>query len=508
MADLGSQPAGNRVLIVGAGLAGLFLALRLAPRPCLVISPAPLGLAAASSWAQGGLAVAMAPEDSAAAHAADTIAAGAGLVEPAVANILALEGPARVADLLELGVPFDRSANGALRQSLEAAHSFPRVARVGGDLAGQAIMDALVGAVHKAAHIEIIDGLTAAALLQDGNGRVVGAACRSSGAERVDLLASEVVLASGGVGALWRMTTNPSAALGAGLAMAARAGALIADAEFVQFHPTALDVGADPAPLVTEALRGEGARLVDQHGEPLMGRVSAQGDLAPRDVVARAIHQLRREGGSAFLDARQAVGAHFPQAFPTVFAACMRAGIDPRISPMPVAPAAHYHMGGVATDIWARTSLEGLWAIGECACTGAHGANRLASNSLLEAVVFAARCAQRLAADETSVEQPGAAPMAVGLPPLIAEDVLLDLRTVMETHVGVVRSAADRAAALARLSSLRARHGDSNPLLAATVIAAAASRRLESRGGHFCPDFPVPHDPPQRSFFTLAELAP
>ena len=495
----------KRVLILGAGLAGLFLALRLAPRPCLVISPAPLGEAAASSWAQGGLAAALSPLDSVEAHAADTIAAGAGLVDPVIAHILAKDGPARVEDLLVLGVPFDRSESGALQQSLEAAHSFPRVARVSGDLAGQAIMRALVGAVRAAAHIEVISGLTAEALLQDGHGRVIGAACRDAGHGRVDLLAGEVVLASGGVGALWRMTTNPAAALGSGLAMAARAGALIADAEFVQFHPTAMDIGADPAPLATEALRGEGARLVDEHAKPFMTRFSAQGDLAPRDVVARAIHHMRSEGGRAFLDASEAIGDHFPEAFPTVFAACMQAGIDPRITPIPVAPAAHYHMGGLATDLWARTSLEGLSAIGECACTGAHGANRLASNSLLEAVVFAARCAQRLTADEI-VGPSHSVPLSMPPVPHIAPGPLLALRTIMERHVGVVRTAENRAAAIAQIACLRDEHGASNPVLAAGIIAAAASRRLESRGGHFCPDHPLPKDPPRNSYFTLEQL--
>lgn len=497
--------AGNRVLILGAGLAGLFLALRLAPRPCIVISPAPLGEAAASSWAQGGLAAALSAQDSPQAHAADTIAAGGGLVDPVVAGILAHDGPARVADLLELGVPFDRSPDGALRQSLEAAHSFPRVARVAGDLAGRAIMDALVTAVLKADHIEILSGLSAAALLQDANGRVIGAACHDAGFKREDILASEVVLASGGAGALWRITTNPSAALGTGLAMAARAGALIADAEFMQFHPTALDIGVDPAPLATEALRGEGARLVDQTGAAFMARFSPLGDLAARDVVARAIHQLRSEGGQAFLDARAAVGAHFPQAFPTVFAACMQAGIDPRISLMPVAPAAHYHMGGIATDLWARTSVEGLSAIGECACTGAHGANRLASNSLLEAVVFAARCAQRLQA-QSALGQAGGAPVPAPLPPHLPREGLRRLNAIMEAHVGVVRGAGDRAGAWAQITQLIAHYGQSNPLLAAAFIAKAASLRLESRGGHYCPDYPAPQEPPKRSFATLADL--
>lgn len=495
----------NPILIIGAGLAGLFLALKLAPRPCLVISPAPLGEAAASSWAQGGLAAALAPEDSPEAHAADTIAAGAGLVDPAVALLLAQQGPARVRDLLDLGVPFDRSQDGALSQSLEAAHSFPRVVRVAGDLAGKAIMAALTNAVAAAGHIRILEHAAVTALAHDSEGRIAGACTRLQTGEETVLAGSHVVLATGGAGGLWRVTTNPPAALGEGLGMAARAGALIADPEFVQFHPTAIDIGRDPAPLATEALRGEGASLVDAAGKPFMDRYHAAGDLAPRDVVARAIHQERRRGGHAFLDARASVGAHFPEAFPTVFQACMSAGIDPRTQPIPVAPAAHYHMGGIVTDLWAKTTLEGLSAIGECASTGAHGANRLASNSLLEAVVFAARCAERLLGEEAP---PARLLQPVATPPTLPRGELQALRALLETHVGVERSASDRTAALAGVHALLAQHGAANELVTAAFIAQGAAGRLESRGGHYCPDFPLPEEPAQRTFLTWGDVRP
>lgn len=493
----------DAILILGAGLAGLFLALKLAPRRCVVVSPAPLGEAAASSWAQGGLAAALAPGDSPQVHAADTVAAGAGLVDPAVASLLAEQGPARVRDLLALGVPFDRSEDGALRQSLEAAHSFPRVVRVSGDLAGRAIMDALTRAVAAAEHITVIEQARIVALAQDDMGRIGGALARFGSGADVLLEAAHVVLATGGVGGLWRVTTNPPVALGQGLAMAARLGALVADPEFVQFHPTAIDIGRDPAPLATEALRGDGAALVDASGAPFMHRYHAAGDLAPRDVVARAIHQERRRSGQAYLDARTAIGAHFPDAFPTVFQACMGAGIDPRIALIPIAPAAHYHMGGLVSDLWAKTTLEGLSAIGECASTGAHGANRLASNSLLEAVVFAARCAERLLGEE--VRAPGPL-IPVDAPPRLPNLALQALRWLVDQHLGVERRAEDRAAAVAGVRAMLAEHGPANELLAAALIAHGAANRLESRGGHFCPDHPEQDARPKRTFLTLAEL--
>src|SRR5690606_8269362 len=252
--------------------------------------------------------------------------------------LIAEEGPARVMDLIALGVPFDRTESGALAQSLEAAHSRPRVVRVSGDLAGKAIMDALIAAARAAEHIEIVESVRAYALLSDANG---------------------VVLATGGVGGLFAVTTNPVTATGAGLGMAARAGALIADPEFVQFHPTAIDIGRDPAPLATEALRGEGAHIVNAKGEAFVS------DLAARDVGARAIHSEREAGRRACLDARDAIGVHFPAHFPAVCAACMSAGLDPRTTPIPIAPAAHYHMGGILTDTWGKTTLDGLSAVGE-----------------------------------------------------------------------------------------------------------------------------------------------
>ena len=273
----------DSLLIVGAGLAGLFLALQAKPRRVRIVTRAPLGQMSSSAWAQGGMAVALASGDSPELHAQDTIDAGAGLVDPIVAKLLAEEGPARILDLIALGVPFDRSPDGQLAQSLEAAHSRPRVARVKGDLAGKAIMDALTAAARAASHIEVIEGLAARALVQDENGRVRGVLCRDANGQTQILEAAETVLATGGIGGLYAVTTNPPSALGHGLAMAARAGALIADPEFVQFHPTAIDIGRDPAPLATEALRGEGAILVNGAGEHFVSRTRAARRRGARD---------------------------------------------------------------------------------------------------------------------------------------------------------------------------------------------------------------------------------
>lgn len=484
------------ILIIGAGLAGLFLALRLAPRPCIIISPAPLGQAASSAWAQGGLAAALHPQDSPDQHAADTIAAGAGLVDPAIAKLIAEDGPKRVRDLIELGVPFDRTPDGQLALSLEAAHSHPRVARVAGDLAGKAIMGALTAAVRASDHIRLIEHTRAVGLLQDDNGRIAGAIFKDTRGRKSTIVSPETVLCTGGSGGLFRVTTNPPQARGDALAMAYSAGAVIADPEFVQFHPTAMDVGLDPSPLATEALRGEGAILVSADGTSFMSRYHAQAELAPRDEVARAIHTELAEGRKVFLDTRGAIGAGIKDHFPTVFAACMAAGIDPRRETIPVAPAMHYHMGGILSDTWGRASLNGLSVCGECSSTGAHGANRLASNSLLEAVVMAARIADRLR--DGASTQPGDSRGEV--PADLPDDALQDLRVEMASKCGVVRDASGLSSILSKLDALQDAHGPARALIAARLIASAALNREESRGGHFRSDFPQTRPDALRTF--------
>jgi L-aspartate oxidase len=475
------------VLVIGAGLGGLSAALAAAPRPTLVVSPAPLGEGCASSWAQGGMAAAFGADDSPALHAADTMVAGVGLCDPESVAVLTREGPGAVRALAELGAPFDRAPDGRFAQSLEAAHSHPRVARVGGDGAGRAIMSAVIGAVRANSHIQLMEGARALTLIQDTSGRVLGALLQTSGGQRVEVRAAATILACGGLGGLYAVTTNPTTSRGEGLGLAWLAGAEIVDPEFVQFHPTAIAVGGDPAPLATEALRGEGARLIGAHGRPLMAGGHAEGDLAPRDVVARVIATELAAGGGAFLDARDAIGSAFPNHFPAVYAACRAAGIDPRREPIPVRPAAHYHMGGVAADLHGRTSLPGLFAVGEAAAAGVHGANRLASNSLLEAVVFGRRAGET-ARDccLVSTRSMTALPAAELPAPVMAE-----LRLRMDRFAGVVRTHNGLDTLLGWLEAQAGMLGEALPLVAARLVASAALDRQESRGAHFRADFPA-----------------
>ena len=490
------------VLVVGAGLAGLSAALAAAPRPVLVVTPAPLTEAASSLWAQGGLAAGLDAAD-AEQHALDTIAAGAGLVEPQAARTLTYAGAETVERLLALGVPFERDAQGRLVRSLEAAHALPRVARVGGDRAGAAIMAAVTDAARRSPHIVIRDHGRLLGLLKDETGRVAGALVDLDG-RPVEIVAPAVVLATGGIGGLYAVTTNPPSLVGEGLAQAALAGAALADLEFVQFHPTALDVGLDPAPLATEALRGEGAILVDREGRRFMPEAHPLAELAPRDIVARAVHAQVLSGAGAFLDAREAVGEHFPHAFPAVYAACVSAGLDPRVQPIPVAPAAHYHMGGIVAGPDGRTSLEGLYAVGECASTGVHGANRLASNSLLEAAAFGH--AAGLAAREERAATSGLLPVRplADLPPRARAE----LRRGMSRGAGVIRSAEGLAALLDLIDRLEQPQGPTAPTVAVRLVVASALARRESRGAHFRADFPQASPEAKRSFTEWAEVAP
>lgn len=497
-------------MIVGGGLAGLFCALQLAPRPVVLMTAAPLGEGASSAWAQGGIAAAIGEGDTPEAHVADTIAAGAGIVDPAVAAAFAEEASSRIEDLLAYGVPFDRDLEGRLALSREAAHSARRIVRVRGDLAGRKIMDALVAAVRAAPHIRVVSDFSLEDLVLSG-GRVVGITGRR-GRTRVTTPARAVVLATGGIGQIYAVTTNPAEARGDGLAAAARAGAVLADTEFVQFHPTAMDIGRDPAPLATEALRGDGATLINGAGERFMLALHPDAELAPRDIVARGVFTEIAAGRGAFLDARTAIGARFAEAFPTVHAACASAGIDPATQPIPIAPAAHYHMGGVLTDAHGRTTLVGLWACGEVASTGMHGANRLASNSLLEAVVLAARVAHDIAALPAISD--GAPPpllVASGDRADVDDDAEVDaIRQRMSRDVGVLRNGTDLSAAAAHFAALEG-DGHRSPRLrslacVALLVSAAALIRLESRGAQARTDFPDANPAfARRTFITLQQ---
>lgn len=496
---------GEAVVIVGAGLAGLFTALKLAPHPVVLVSPEALGEGTSSAWAQGGIAAAISEGDTPDAHAADTVKAGAGLVDKAMARLLAREAADRIDDLLSLGVPFDRDIEGKLQLSREAAHGARRIARVKGDLAGKAIMAAVTKAVKDTPSVQILEGMSVHALIKQ-DGRVAGVHLWPTGTYGTGpsemLPAKAVVLASGGVGQLFAITTNPAAAHGEGIALAAHNGAVIADPEFVQFHPTGLDIGRDPAPLASEALRGEGATLVNGKGERYMLGVHKDAELAPRDIVARATFREVHEGRGAFLDCREAIGNQLPKHFPALYAFCKEAGIDPVKELIPIAPAAHYHMGGVLTDANGRTSVDGLWACGEVASNGIHGANRLASNSLLETVVFGTRVAHDITSqlharpaptleNHESIQGTGA------MNSKLVQATLSTLRQCMTANAGVVRNGDDLRRALSEIENLAAPElpiALSNWLLAARFIAAGALQREEARGSHFRSDFPVSSD--------------
>jgi L-aspartate oxidase len=487
----------GRPVIVGAGLAGLVAALELAPRPVVVLSKAMLGDGAASAWSQGGLAAAVLPDDSPESHAADTIAAGDGLCDPEVVAHITRSGPDAV-DLLErLGVHFARGPDGLHACKLEAAHGRRRVLNAGGDGTGAVIMRALVARARETPSITLLEATEAIELIVGAAG-VEGLVARH-GATPVELASPMVVLATGGCGALWRETTNPPGALGQGAALAAAAGARLIDLEFMQFHPTALDVGRDPMPLASEALRGDGAVLIDDRGERVMAGYP-RGDLEPRDVVARAVWSRLAQGRRVFLDTREAIGADLPRRFPGIAASCRAAGIDPVGQALPIRPAAHYHMGGVAVDRHGRSSVDGLWVCGETAATGLHGANRLASNSLLEAVVTGRDVARDLAGRTRSVvgrRRPA------GASPVRDRNGLPEIRAILADHVGVLRDATGLRRAVARLLPLAEGGG---PALTALMIAVAAARRTESRGGHARTDFPA-RDPDQavRTGFTGSE---
>ncbi|MBU3029907.1 L-aspartate oxidase [Paracoccus marinaquae] len=505
-----TEIATDRVVIVGAGLAALYAALKLAPRPVLMISPEPLGQGASSAWAQGGVAAAMDPRDSADAHADDTVRAGAGTVDAGIAQLVTDEARAHILDLTTLGTPFDRTPEGGYVMSREAAHSIARVVRVKGDQAGAEIMRALIAAVRDTPSVQVLEGRIATGLVT-GAGRVTGIRiARAEGSQPVTITAPAVLLAGGGSGGLYAVTTNPPRIRGQVIGMAARAGAVIADAEFVQFHPTAIDCGEDPAPLATEALRGEGAHLVNRRDERFMLAIHPDAELAPRDVVARAVYAQSQAGLRPVLDTRACLGPRILSEFPAVAAACARAGIDPASQPIPVAAAAHYHMGGVAVDARGRASLAGLWVAGEASSTGLHGANRLASNGLLEALVFARICALGIGAalgplaDAPPLTLPDLPPAPLPDPALVAR-----LRRAMTDGAGVVRDAGGLRRALAEIATVEAAQPDCETLLnmsaTATLICAAALTREESRGAHFRSDFPDPAPTARRSRMTLDE---
>ncbi len=480
-------------LIIGSGLAGLSVALTLAEAgiPCTILARRVAGGWTSSGWAQGGIAAAIGDDDTPALHAADTIAAGAGLCDPALVQLVTEAAPAAIEQLSAWGVAFDRDERdqkkrGKLKLGLEGAHSRRRIVHAHGHSTGAAIMQALVTRARLTFGITIIENVEVTELLLE-TGAIAGVVYRDGAGKLHNRLSSQVALATGGVGGLWRHTTNPLNSRGQGLALAARAGAVLRDLEFVQFHPTVLDVGLDPMPLVSEALRGEGAILINDRDEKFLDNLS-HGELAARDILVRAIWEQLQQGRRIFLDARPVVD--FADRFAAVYEFCRAAKIDPTQQPIPIHPAVHYHMGGVAVDADGGTTVPGLWACGEVAATGLHGANRLASNSLLEAVVMGQRVAENMGVGSLSLgveeknkkdfrQKPGVQTQSSNLP---------FIRSLMSQHVGVLRDKVGLEQAVSALTPLA---GDDDAALVALLIATAALQRMESRGSHSRTDFPA-----------------
>lgn len=503
------------VVIVGAGAAGLFAALSLAPRRVIVLSEKPLGGICASCWAQGGIAAAVDKEDTVASHAADTMKAAAGTADAEVVRVLTAEAPAYIKILEKFGVLFERDEAGTFKLSREACHARRRVLKAAaGDGFGREMMRALVEEVKKTPSIVFVDGVSAERVIRrDGAaGPVQGVLARQTKDNTpVVFAAPAVILATGGVGGLYAATTNPLGSVGRGIAMAATAGAVLSDLEFVQFHPTALDIGEDPAPLATEALRGEGAYLMNSRGERFMLDYHEMAELAPRDVVSRGIFAQIQKGQKVYLDCRHIDVDHFP----ALLEACARAKLNPKHDLIPVMPAVHYHMGGVSTDLNGRTSVPGLWACGEVAATGLHGANRLASNSLMEAVVMGGRAAADIQVSPVLSADTGT--IRLETLPVLPQTHSMDeekdaLRHIMTDLVGVIRSAEGLTAALHDITIIeQAAQAQDTRLadmaLVARLVAVSALRRRESRGGHCRADFPKAVKAWQkRTFVTLKEI--
>ncbi len=477
-------------IVVGAGVAGLTVALGL-PRAHVISAPE-MG---STWWAQGGIAAALSSTDSPQQHAADTLDVGGGLAAQHAVEILTDGGPAAIDRLIELGAEFDRDDDGVLSLGQEGGHRTRRVVHADGDATGAEVMRALTEAVQTSERAQVIETRVVDLVMIEN--RVAGVVT-ADGKDRQVLLAPAVVLATGGAGRLYSRTTNPPGVTGDGIAMAGRVGVRLADLEFVQFHPTALLAGKDPMPLLTEALRGEGAILVDAHGRRFMDQYHPMAELAPRDIVARAIFWQYDKGVGAYLDARSLI--NFADRFPTVNAHAHSVGLDPEQDLLPVSPAAHYYMGGVDTDTNGRTSVEGLWAVGECSSSGVHGANRLASNSLLEGLVFGARVSADVGRNLTEVNGEARAPKEAFDLPLVAGPVLQELRQVMWDRVGLVRTGAGlweaRNSLLEMDAVLRRTIAGRVAADLAIMVVLAALRRSESRGGHYRADYPEP-DPMQ-----------
>lgn len=503
------------VVVVGSGIAGLTAALRIhAADPSLQLQVVTKDVlnAGSTQWAQGGIAAALGPEDTPEQHEWDTLVAGAGVCDLEAVRALVTEGPAAVRELIALGTHFDHH-EGELSLTREGGHHRDRIAHAGGDATGAEIQRALIAAIEQNPAIEVIHHALAIDLLQAADGGVAGVTLHVIGEGQHDGVGAvqcrAVVLASGGLGQVFSQTTNPAVSTGDGMALALRAGAVLRDLEFVQFHPTVMYLGPDSRgqqPLISEAVRGEGAFLVDDDNDRFMQGIHELADLAPRDVVAKAITKRMLETGRPhmWLDARHLGEDFWEKRFPTILATCRSHGVDPATELIPVAPAQHYASGGVATDLHGRSSLPGLYATGEAACSGVHGANRLASNSLLEGLVFSRRIAEVLPGELRPWAEIAEDPRRDSTHGMVAADALSALQEVMTSGVGVLRDADGLEKARQDLHALADRQEAgkhwtqawevTNLLAISAALTTAAAVREETRGSHWREDFPARDD--------------
>lgn len=517
----------HNVIVVGSGVAGMSVALGLAGigTECTLVSQGQLGASGSTRWAQGGIAASVAETDGGQAHAEDTLRVGGDIALPGVVRTLIEEGPQAIVELVRRGARFDTDETGAFKLGREAGHSVRRIVHANGDATGAEVARSLTRSVLSTPLITVEEGVEILDLLSS-EGQIVGVAARTQDGRMTINIAKAVVLATGGYAHCFERATAPREVIGTGIAIAARAGAALADMEFVQFHPTALDVGEPTAgtpqmPLLTEALRGEGATIVDELGRRFLLDVHPDAEMAPRDIVARANYRQLRNGHRTFLDASEAIGHTFAERFPTVYAITTANSIDPVSQPMPISPAAHYCMGGIATNTNGETSLAGLWALGEVASTGLHGANRLASNSLLEGLVMGHRVASSIQralrtpahkaqltdsgppnvdSVSTHVDLPAVVSVAAGIEHLAALESANDpaieqqIRSILWRHAGVERTKEGLDAATVELAGLmsaaKQQSRTRNMAQIASLVLQAALARTESRGAHFRSDFP------------------